>query len=714
MKLLSLFRSFQSHPSFFLGLLFISLSAMEKKSKKHIKRSENLCKLIKKGKDREVIKLIMSHKKLTKKQKETREALNTCNEIGELPLNLVILQGKFSLLTIILNAEANCNAVDALGNTALHQLLLVYSTFIEKNQWSEWQTMFNYLIENSSPNVELSNEANKTILDLVLDLVRETNHRDENYKKITGVFRRVKRLAHSLNSSASGSGDTDSPTPSIADEIHEGFEFEICPIANINNLIKANNIPELNKELYGQHLKDVQEKMNHIKKMVTILNGFDVTGTLPLNLIIMLKRSELFNRVIKEKELDINAFDGSGNTPLHTIVRMRQDNKDIDKNSPSWTELRLHKKREIELMFDSWRKMFCAIKALHPDPNIENNAGETALDLAIDTRRLRLVKVLLGLGADPTRGLISAVQQLKPGMIRLFLNNGATHSSIDDEGNTLLHTLILNYKKLDTDKGTQLSQWLATFEALLSANPDLSRFNLKGETPLHLGVETQNLQVVQSLVKAKADVHAYIDGVLSPFDLANGIWDTQEFKKEKIAEKQQEFNKGSKRTKKNKSKPKSSYSTDGDSYRILMLLKKHGDISRNPSQSFDTSSWTSSFGSSSGTFGSYGSPPSLNPPPHPPSFYGVPGFPFTRLRTSSMSHSLPQLPTVSSSPVRKNSVEKLFTQSNDSSKGTVAFKKESTLKKEELRSQLAKQLKQESEKSKMGRRPLEMRNTDCH
>ena len=137
-----------------------------------------------------------------------------------------------------------------------------------------------------------------------------------------------------------------------------------------------------------------------------------------------------------------------------------------------------------------------------------------------------------------------------------------------------------------------------------------------------------------------------------------------------------------------------------------MLLKKHGDKNRSSSQPFGTESRSSSVGSSCGSFGSYGSPPAR------PSMYGIPGMPFPRDPTSNMSSSLPHLPTVSLLPERKNSVERLI-HSNGSSKTALTFEKQFNVskKKEELRSQLANQLEQESKRSKNGRRPLEMRKT---
>ena len=121
--------------------------------------------------------------------------------------------------------------------------------------------------------------------------------------------------------------------------------------------------------------------------------------------------------------------------------------------------------------------------------------GTTPLKWALDKRNVSLVQLLLAHGADPGDALFLALHQADPAVIDLLLAHGASPDQKDPAGDTPLHIAV--------ERGD-----VALVELLLESEPSLSTTGRHDQTAFALACATQNLPIMERLLKRGADPNA--------------------------------------------------------------------------------------------------------------------------------------------------------------------------------------------------------------
>ena len=86
-------------------------------------------------------------------------------------------------------------------------------------------------------------------------------------------------------------------------------------------------------------------------------------------------------------------------------------------------------------------------------------------------------------------------------IVKFLINNGADVNAVDDHGNNIFHYLTFNLK----NNNNELFELFSNYTCCDSINSD----NLDGQTPLHLAVKNNNLDIVRHLlVKSEIDVNS--------------------------------------------------------------------------------------------------------------------------------------------------------------------------------------------------------------
>jgi len=171
--------------------------------------------------------------------------------------------------------------------------------------------------------------------------------------------------------------------------------------------------------------------------------------------------------------------------------------------------------------------------------------GNTPLHLAIGSRNLTMIQLLLEKGADlklrnaaGDSPLHVAVQMNAPDLLAILLASPTTNPDIqDDIGRTPLHTctneevaqLLLdhnaNVNAIDLYGNTPLhfggNNQVPIVQLLLERGADVTARNIIGETPLHTILQRNsiNLDIIQSLIEYGADMEAQDYQGLTPVHL---------------------------------------------------------------------------------------------------------------------------------------------------------------------------------------------------
>lgn len=168
------------------------------------------------------------------------------------------------------------------------------------------------------------------------------------------------------------------------------------------------------------------------------------------------------------------------------------------------------------------------------DVNAKDFNGDTPLQLAIETRNLNILKLLLDAGVknyDKSIGLRKAIRSNNENMLKLLINAGASVGEIDEEstGSTSLHAAAewgnSNILKVLIDAGadvnatdyfkkTPLSMALKSknvnaFKLLLKAGADINAESSSGLTLLHTVIKSRDLDTSKMLIDAGANVNAF-------------------------------------------------------------------------------------------------------------------------------------------------------------------------------------------------------------
>ena len=134
-----------------------------------------------------------------------------------------------------------------------------------------------------------------------------------------------------------------------------------------------------------------------------------------------------------------------------------------------------------------------------------DNDNNTPLNLAVccNYNNPKYTKILLENGAKPNllnkkaqNSLFFLTDVSYPPLFDLLLKNGADLNQQDSDGNTPLHAFLL--------KSPIRKKYIASF---LSYKADIHAVNLKGQTPLHLTILTNDPNASWQLLRNGADVN---------------------------------------------------------------------------------------------------------------------------------------------------------------------------------------------------------------
>lgn len=196
---------------------------------------------------------------------------------------------------------------------------------------------------------------------------------------------------------------------------------------------------------------------------------------------------------------------------------------------------------------------FLATTLSPPEILTRNEAGETALHLAVTRNNDSLVKTLLECGFDPNTPrndgatpLHLAIRNFNKDLVPYLLQAGARPDITDDKGETALtcadklgdgslYALLINFSQREpavtnvmaTADTSEISLLHAiknnhrlTIERLLKSFPNTKERDEKGNTPLHLSISRYSRKWATALIKAGADPAAADDEGKTPFHIA--------------------------------------------------------------------------------------------------------------------------------------------------------------------------------------------------
>ncbi len=223
-----------------------------------------------------------------------------------------------------------------------------------------------------------------------------------------------------------------------------------------------------------------------------------------------------------DKKVDIDIQNNRGNTPLHIATR----NGKLD-------VVKLLVKKGADLCIDNCVQyggtpLHLAARSVNlevvkflvkNDAPLEavDNQGRTPLFSAIEAGRIDMIKLLLELGANPSRKnpkrngltpLHSSMISNNPAIVSELIKYGADVALRDSMGNTPLHYMVSSHRD-------------QCLEVMLKSGAMINARNIKGETPLHIAVMTNSVYIVKNLLKNKADPTLKNLFGKTPIDYAN-------------------------------------------------------------------------------------------------------------------------------------------------------------------------------------------------
>ncbi len=249
----------------------------------------------------------------------------------------------------------------------------------------------------------------------------------------------------------------------------------------------------------------------------------DEAGRYPLHVAVVADNERMFDMLLARGG-DINMVDKNGLTPL--LYAVVTENLSFVKHllelGANVAIVTPHGDSGIHLA--AARNNTAIIEnlaAYHGDLNAANETGQRPLHIAVTIGQPNLIHFLIDRGADPNQGdrdgitpLHLAVMQGSPAMVTLLLDRGAavnlqTASSFDipagREG-TPIHLAIL----FDRSR---------TLKTLFDYSPNTRIQNKAGYTPLMVAIDEGNMDMVDQLLRARADVENK-EGFPTPMDQA--------------------------------------------------------------------------------------------------------------------------------------------------------------------------------------------------
>lgn len=247
------------------------------------------------------------------------------------------------------------------------------------------------------------------------------------------------------------------------------------------------------------------------------VNAKNASGAPPLHEAFRYGKIEAAKLLI-QAGADVNARDANGNAAMHLVMPLgaRQAGLDLllaNKADPNIKDDHgdspLHITVATNLGIDIARKLI----ANSADPNIRNTEGMTPLHTAVERDRVDYIGLLISRGADVFAADLKGRTAFDLGLIKggETLNatiTQATVSATDKEGRTQLHVSIL--RKAD----------VKTAALILDRKAAVNARDMKGDTPLHLAVQTNQREIGELLIARGADIFAVNGAGKNPLYLA--------------------------------------------------------------------------------------------------------------------------------------------------------------------------------------------------
>lgn len=222
----------------------------------------------------------------------------------------------------------------------------------------------------------------------------------------------------------------------------------------------------------------------------------DAEGRTPLHLALLLRRPDMTEALIN-KQANLLAVDSHGNTVWHYIrdadafnhvkTALLNTNLSLDaRNSDGQTPLHVAcKTGSVGVL----RLLLAMVET--PLLSEVDNAGKTAMDLALESGSHDCVKLLHSFGVE--NRLISAITSQDAETVQSLLDKGYPVNSTDKSGNTPLHIAALN-------------GYTVIAKILIDHQADPTATTAVGLTPLHLAAQADCAELIRMLLATNFDV----------------------------------------------------------------------------------------------------------------------------------------------------------------------------------------------------------------
>lgn len=258
------------------------------------------------------------------------------------------------------------------------------------------------------------------------------------------------------------------------------------------------------------------------------INGLDETGNTPLTAAIRRKRLDIVKLLI-ERGADMKQTSGYQQTDMPFLVAVRVGATDImqeliDHGAPFAAA---NKQGDTPLIIAIKRKQPAAITFLLDhglDVNERGSHNETPLSVAAGCGAEEIVRLLLDRGADATlktgvnngSALARAAEADSPPIMQMLIDQGAEWDDPNDWGQTpLMRAIRASSLKSVTfllEKGVDLARRdipMRVEDPSVTDGGGTSYYNLRGDTPLLLATHSRRQRA--AIVKALLDAHANVD-----------------------------------------------------------------------------------------------------------------------------------------------------------------------------------------------------------